>query len=265
MRRATFAQAAAGEGASALNRVFEQYLVPITFSAEQLHLHMSYNDVDAAASPLWYDDDGKVLAAALLAIRGKRAWIGGFGIAPQHRGRRYAGELLRSLEQAARERGAKSIQLEVLVDNHRAIHTYRRGGFEIRRTLHSFERIVQDARKPEGFSSRSPDEFIDMPDAVRPCWQRERAALRNGAVSTAVADSNANYALFRFNAHAAQLFKVGAAGTESLDTLAYAIASGREFQNVLLLNEPDESPIASYAKTARWSEPFTQYEMKLQL
>jgi predicted GNAT family acetyltransferase len=226
---------------------------------------MSYNDVDPAASPLWYDDEGNVLAAALLAIRGKRAWIGGFGVAPEYRGRGYAADLLRTLERTARERGLHSIQLEVLVDNHPAIQTYRKGGFEIARTLRSFERIVEDARKPDGFASGSAGEFIDMPDAVPPCWQRERAALRNGAVSTAVADTRNNFALFRFNAHAAQVFKVHAGDAKSFDALACAIASGREFQSVLLLNEPDESPIAAYAKTARWSEPFTQYEMKLAL
>src|SRR5579884_3032322 len=130
MRRATFAQAAAGEGASALNRVFERYLVPITFSSEQLHLHMTYNDVDPLASPLWYDDDGNVLAAALLAIRGKRGWIGGFGVAPEYRGHGYAAELLNALKDTARARGLTSIQLEVLTENLPAINAYLGGGFE---------------------------------------------------------------------------------------------------------------------------------------
>lgn len=265
MRRASFAQAAVGEGASALNRVFERYLVPITFSSEQLHLHMSYNDVDAAASPIWYDDDGNVLAAALLAIRGKRGWIGGFGVAPEHRGRGYASELLETLEHTARDRGLTSIQLEVLADNLPAIQAYRKAGFEIARTLRSFERLVENGSKPRGFVAAPPDEFIDVPDAAVPCWQRERATLRNGAVSTGVTDTRSTYALFRFNAHAAQVLKLNAGDAGTLDSLAYAIASDRPFQSILVLNEPDESPIASYAKTAHWNEPFTQYEMKLAL
>lgn len=265
MRRASFAQAARGEGASALNRVFERYLVPITFSSEQLHLHMTYNDVDAAASPIWYDDEGNVLAAALLAVRGKRGWIGGFGVAPEHRGHGYAAELLQTLVQTARERGLRSIQLEVLKDNDPAIAVYRTGGFEIVRALRSFEHLVEEGRKPRGFISAAPDEFFEMPDPVPPCWQRERATLRNGAVSTAVSDTKGTYALFRYNAHVAQVLKLSAADAKSLDALAAAIAAGREFQSALILNEPEESPIAQYARTARWSEPFTQYEMRLVL
>ncbi|HEY9180450.1 MAG TPA: GNAT family N-acetyltransferase, partial [Candidatus Baltobacteraceae bacterium] len=142
MRRTSFAQAAVGEGASALNRVFERYRIPITFSSEQLHLHMTFNDVDAAASPLWYDDDGNVLGAAILAIRGKRGWVGGFGVAPEYRGRGYAAALCNALEETARERSLETIQLEVLSDNEPAIATYRNAGFEIVRTLRSFERLI---------------------------------------------------------------------------------------------------------------------------
>jgi ribosomal protein S18 acetylase RimI-like enzyme len=265
VRRASFAQAAAGEGAAALNRVFERYLVPINFSSEQLHLHITYNDVDAGASPIWYDDAGTVLAAALLAIRGKRGWIGGFGVAPEYRGRGYASELLKTLEDTARERGLESIQMEVLADNVPAIQAYRKAGYEIVRTLHSFERTFENAEKPSGFVNASPEEFIAAPDPVTPCWQRERATLRNGAVSTAITDARDSYALYRYNAQAAQVLKLNVPSAASLDALAQAIASGREFQSILILNEPANSPISTYAKTAHWNEPFTQYEMGLSL
>ena len=265
MRRASFAQAAIGQGASVLNRVFERYLVPITFSSEQLHLHMTYNDVDAAASPIWYDDGGNVLAAALLAIRGKRGWIGGFGVAPEHRGRGVASELLRTIESTARERGVTSIQLEVLAGNLPAFNAYRDAGFEVTRTLRSFERLIETSSKPPDFVTAAPEAFIDLPDAAPPCWQRERRTLRGGAVSTAIADEHGNYALFRYNAQAAQVLKIAAHDAQRLDDLAHAIAAGRAFQSVMLLNEPDESPLAGYARAAHWSEPFVQYEMLLRL
>lgn len=265
MRQATFADAAVGEGASALNRVFERYLVPITFSSEQLHLHMTYNDVDASASPIWYDEDGKVLAAALLAIRGKRGWIGGFGVAPEHRGHGYAAELIETIVRTARERGLDSIQLELLADNLPAMQVYRHGGFAVTRKLHSFERLIEESDSPRGFINAAPLDFIDLRDPAPPCWQRERSTLRNGAVSSAVTDTKGNYALFRYNAQAAQVLKIDARDTKSLDALANAIAARRDFQSVLLLNEPEESPVAQYAIKAHWNEPFLQYEMRLEL
>jgi GNAT superfamily N-acetyltransferase len=67
---------------------------------------MTYNDVDPLASPLWYDDNGRVLAAALLAVRGKRGWIGAFGVAPENRRHGYATQLLDTLKDIARARAA---------------------------------------------------------------------------------------------------------------------------------------------------------------
>ena len=265
MRRSSFAQAAVQDGAAALNRVFNEYLVPITFSSEQLHLHMSYNDVDATASPIWYDDEGTVLAAALLAIRARRGWIGGFGVAPNYRRQGYARTLLEYLVETARARGIQSLQLEVLRENEPAIGVYQRGGFRIGRELRSFEMLYEDAVVPLGFVFTSPNELIDEPESVRPCWQRERATLRNGAVSAGVTDENSNFALFRFNTDIAQVLKLGAKSAGDLLHVGQAVASGHHFQNVLLLNEPHESPIAEFAREAGWDEPFVQYEMVLEL
>jgi ribosomal protein S18 acetylase RimI-like enzyme len=265
VRRASFAQAAVEQGAAALNRVFERYLVPITFSSEQLHLHMSYNDVDEAASPIWYDDEGNVLAAALLAVRGKRGWIGGFGVAPEYRGHGIGAQLVETLKTTARERGLESIQREALTENLPAINVYLNAGFKIARILRSFERVLDGIEKPPQVVTSRPEDFIDRPDPAQPCWQRERRTLRNGAVSTAASDMHGNYALFRYNAHAAQILKIGTSDAENLDGLAHAIAAGREFQSVLLLNEPDASPITEYAKAAGWTQPFTQYEMRLEI
>ena len=265
MRRSSFANAAVQDGAAALNRVFNEYLVPITFSSEQLHLHMTYNDVDSTASPIWYDDAGNVLAAALLAVRARRGWIGGFGVAPNYRRQGYARMLLESLVETACVLGVQSLQLEVLRENEPAIGVYQRGGFRIERELRSFETLYEDAAVPPGFVFTSPDELIDEPDTVRPCWQRERATLRNGAVSASVTDEHSNFALFRFNADLAQVLKLGVGSADDLVHVGQAVASGHHFQNVLLLNEPQESPIAECARKAGWDEPFVQYEMVLEL
>lgn len=264
VQRSSFAQAAVGDGAAALNRVFHEYLVPITFSSEQLHLHMCYNDVAPWLSPIWYDERGRVVAAALLAIRGKRGWIGGFGVAPEHRGRGCASALLDTIVETARAHHVESISLEVLCENRPAIAAYQRHGFQVERTLHSFEYIAE-SRPVAGFCSCPPRDLIDEPDAVRPCWQRERATLRNGAVSSAVVGNRGQFGLFRFNDQLAQVLKIAADSPSELTNVGEAVASGREFQSVLLLNEPQESPLVGYARAAGWNEPFLQYEMRLSL
>ncbi len=265
MRRETFAQASLDAAAAALNRVFEQYVVPVAFAPEQLRLHMLYNDVDASASPLWYDDEGNLMAAALLALRGVRAWIGGFGVAPDFRGRGYAKALVSTLADWARERGAKQMQLEVLAQNDPAIEVYRGAGFETTRTLHSFQRSIAEPRMPRGFAPSEVGGWLDAHEIGEPCWQRERRTLRNGAVTASVSDTDGNYALFRSNAQTAQVLELHAANPAALDWLALAVSAYGECAGVLILNEPEDSRISAYARTARWSEPFVQYEMILRL
>lgn len=263
-RRASFADVPLGDGAAALNRVFEHYLVPVAFNAEHLALHISYNDVVPSLSPIWYDCNGNVVAAALLGIRATRGWIGGFGVAPEYRGHGYAKELVERLFSSARGRGLESIALEVLCENSPAIGVYRRAGFETVRRLISLETTVENASS-SGFVRVAPDELIDEPDAVAPCWQRERATLRNGAASTAVRSSDGTYALFRYNASIAQILKLRARSSENLTALANAVAEGRQSQRILILNEPEDSPVIRSAQDAHWSRPFLQYEMKVAL
>jgi len=265
MRRSSFAQAAIDEGAAALNRVFKDYLVPIAFSAEQLHLHMSYNDVDPSLSPIWFDDAGAVLAAALLAIRGARGWIGGFGVAPEYRRRGYASALIDDIIGSARERDLQTLTLEVLCDNVPAVALYRNAGFQVTRRLLSFETLTEDALMPDGFGYVSARELIDEAEAVRPCWQREPASLRNGAGSSGVSDGNGTYALFRYNDSLAQVLKAQAQHARKFAALAVALSAGRQFRSVMLLNEPEESPLVGFAQEAGWNEPFLQYEMQMHL
>jgi GNAT superfamily N-acetyltransferase len=265
MRRTSFAEAPIDDGTAALNRVFEDYLVPIAFSPEQLQLHMSYNDVDPALSPIWFDERGSVLAAALLAIRGQRGWIGGFGVAPEYRGQGYATALIDHMLDLAKARQLKSLTLEVLCQNTAAIAVYRNAGFGIGRRLLSFEKITEDAQMPTGFAYASPDDLWNEAEATRPCWQRENASLRNGAASSAVTDGNGSYALFRSNASVTQILKIQAHDAGKLTTLANALSAGHRFQNLLLLNEPEQSPLTALAQDSNWNEQFIQYEMQLTL
>lgn len=263
--RTTFAQRDAAEGARALNRVFEQYLLPMSFTAEQLRLHVTCNDIDEAFSPLWYDRSGEVIGAAMLGVRGTRGWIGGFGIAPAYRGKKYAALLLEQIVAAARARGLTELALEVLSENAVARKVYAAAGFAVTRKLVSLQTGVEATRDLSGFTPADPAYFIDRSDGTAPCWQREPASLRHGAVSSAVAHADGTYAVYRANENAAQIFNLHAQTPERLTALAHAVAQGRPLQSLFILNEPEDSLAVRSAQEAGWKQPFLQYEMKLVL
>src|SRR5690242_13654265 len=110
MDAVTFADLPAKERAAALNRVFQGYVLPFEMSEEQFALHIRTNDIDLQASPVFLND-GAVVAATLVALRGERSWIGGFGVSPELRGQGFGRKLISAAEAAARERGATRMQL----------------------------------------------------------------------------------------------------------------------------------------------------------
>lgn len=266
MRCTTFAQASPDEAAAALTRVFEEYFVPMQFNAEQFRLHVEYNELDTALSPLWYDDDGAVVAAALLGFRESRAWIGGFGIAPPYRRQGYGARLLRTTLDAARSADGQSVTLEVLMQNTAAIALYAAAGFTSMRQLIAFESIAtaQDIASNEVVEA-DPEPLLDEQPDVAPCWQREMAALRKGAARSAVSDGAGNYALFRHDETTAQVLKVAATSKEGLRKVSNAIRNVSGAGRLSLSNEPAESAVAAYAKAAGWTERLVQYEMRLSL
>lgn len=183
----------------------------------------------------------------------------------EYRGKGLAKELAFCVIRAARDRGLETISLEVLCDNKPAVALYRKVGFEIVRKLRSFETIRGGDAKAGRFLRTEPANLIDEPEVARPCWQRESATLRNGAVSTGMNDGKGNFALFRFNTNRAQVLKIRSTDADSLNALSDAIAAEQPFQSVLVPNEPAESPLALYAEQAGWNEPFRQYEMQFKL
>lgn len=248
------------EATAVLNRVFEDYLIPLAFSTVQMNLHLEANQIDRSLSPIWYDDDGTLAAAGTLAVRETRGWIGGFGVAPPYRGRGLARALLESIVDGALERGLRSIQLEVLTENARAIATYRRGGFTALRTLETF-RWVPRARTHARAGIVSAAPFLDRYERVVPCWQREIASLRSQPDLCCAALAEDAYAVFRQNRSEAQILKIEAQSSEAVAALVSSIAEVFEVDAVTLFNEPSEGPIAGYVRTLAWERTFAQLEM----
>ncbi|HEX8036365.1 MAG TPA: GNAT family N-acetyltransferase [Ktedonobacterales bacterium] len=175
--------------ATAFNRAFEGYFVPMWQTTESLAAMIANNDVLLDASLLIEDDRGAFAGIALLGVRGARGWVAGMGVAPEWRGRRVGHELMSRLIDEARALRLCTIQLEVLDQNIPARRLYSSLGFQEIRPLVVYTGPITP---PELESSAEPGKAssavvplqlhealadFDAMHPVRPPWQRERDVL----------------------------------------------------------------------------------------
>jgi ribosomal protein S18 acetylase RimI-like enzyme len=262
LTRATAADVDRTSAAAALDAVFAKYVVPLSFPEPVYAIHVQANDVVLGASPIWYGGDGNVVAAGLLAVRGTRGWIGGFGVVPAHRGEGLGRALLADMLERAHALALESVTLEVLAENPAARKVYEDGGFIAIRRLASF---VMDTRRIAPVRGDAPYAdavaFLDADDATMPCWQRETASLRHQANLHAVGDDRA-FAVFRHNGEVAQLLKVRAASVDQFARLSASVAGETGVARMKLFNEPIDSGLAEAARSLGWSEGDEMDEMR---
>jgi GNAT superfamily N-acetyltransferase len=116
-----------------INVGFSDYVVPMDWDAAAFAEHIRVNDVDLGCSRVVVDEHP--VAFALIARRGRAAWVGGMGTAPSHRRRGLGERVLVAGLDAARERGCETAWLEVIDGNARAIALYEKLGFAVGREL----------------------------------------------------------------------------------------------------------------------------------
>lgn len=260
MELRSFADLSPEDRVEALNRVFEGYVLPFKMSAEQFALHVSSNSVVLDASPVFVEN-GEIAAAALLAIRASRSWIGGFGVAAQQRKRGIGRRLLERTMDAARERGARTMQLEVLENNPGAIALYEAGGFAKTRRLLSFRTATAHERATAGVREVTVRELLEaVRQAEPPCWQRDPESLLRQPELYGFVRAGAGAAV-RSAGALGQLAFAGAGSAEAFYALVECVAARCAIEQLVLFNEPEGSPVCSWAQSAEWPVPFAQYEM----
>jgi len=156
--------------------------------------HVAQNDVELARSPRW-SVGGELSGAALLAFRGDRAWVGGFGVVPAFRGRGLARRYLGDVLELARAAGAATIELEVIAHNAGAIALYERGGFVTVGELIAWSRDPVQIATPAGSAAHDArayrlDEVTALARTPATCWQREPRSVAAAPPSELVVDGD---------------------------------------------------------------------------
>ena len=179
------------ELAAAFNHTFAGYQVSITQTAASLQSMIEVDDIQLHSSLVVRTTSGEDAGIGLLAVRGRRGWVGGMAVAPAWRRRGVGAWLIAEVLAQASALRLEMVELEVLEENAAAHHLYQRAGFEDMRLLAVFGGPLAPPPALASGSSAAADRSvpitpIEAEDALRrfeafhqvpAAWQRQRAAL----------------------------------------------------------------------------------------
>src|SRR3954452_4862362 len=114
--------------AAIFTAAYEGYVVPFVVDEASLAYMVDAFDLDLTRSFVAVEA-GRPIGLANLGLRGERAWLGGVGVVPPHRGAGIGELLTRNLLDGARAAGAREMALEVIVENVPAITLHGILGF----------------------------------------------------------------------------------------------------------------------------------------
>lgn len=260
MKKSTVAEAGIGAAVAALTQAYSGYFVPIHFSEAAFARYLRANDIDAAASPLWFHGS-EPAAVGIAGIRANRGWVGAFGLSPAFRGKGLAQAMFGELLRLIKRRGVASIALEVLDRNLPAIAVYERAGFRRSRTLLTLQSPTL-AADPSGAETIDAAVAIRLADGapVEPCWQREERSLELRLPVLRALRCGDSFAVFRAEHGDASIVRARVEPADA-DELLNAVAAHSADGAVVAVNEPAGSPLAVLLSARGWDTVHVQYEM----
>lgn len=253
------------------NEGFSDYLLPLELSEAAFREHVDANDIDLDCSRVAIEE--RPVALALIARRGKAAWVGGMGTAPGHRRRGLGEKALVSALEAAARRGCREAWLEVLEANHGALALYDKLGFEVARDVIGWFLPVTPDRVPVA-RPVDPDQARAWIGAHRPSrepWQRadasvDRLVARGTRLRGLMVDRGGQVAgavVFREDADAVTTFQIAAVDdAAAADALLAATGGGHGLR---LSNAPAGEPASRALERLGARAVARQHEMRLDL
>jgi ribosomal protein S18 acetylase RimI-like enzyme len=269
----------------AFNSGFTNYFVPLTQTSESLATLIETNDVSLADSVVAREPSGAPAGIGLLAVRGRRGWVAGMGVAPAWRRRAQGEAIMRELIARCRSRGVRVLQLEVLEQNEPARRLYQRLHFIERRHLLIYSGPLASRSGPllpgPGLSTGPLDaaealSHFETLHAVAPSWQRESQSLarmvpRLSGLGLWEGHALAAYVLHNEQGAGLPVLDAGARATTPQQRAAYVeillrmLVAGRSWMSVRAINVPPRDPLNDALWALRCPVGGGQWEMTLDL
>lgn len=235
------------------SRGYAGYFVPINFTAAQLKMHFRCGDIDLERSLVWTEGDDPA-GFSYLGVRGERGWIGGFGIAPEFRGQGMSYDLVARHAAVIRESGVTDVQLEVFTINW-ARRVYERAGFAVSRRVAVLYGPLPGGGAGDGVADADPLALLAhharLHAASAPTWNREPAWVRTAvelggvdALRVGTGSAPSAIAWVRAEGESVRIVDAAAETDEAARELAAGLAARYPRYAAVLVNEPEETPIA---------------------
>lgn len=251
------------------NLGYTGYFVSITFTEEMLAGWLRNGDFDLARSVVAMDGENP-MGFSLLGVRGRRGWIGGFGVSPDYRGQGLAYRLFAEhLAQIAEQTDLHTVQLEVLTENW-ARKVYERAGFAVVRRLGVMQGVPgarADVRPQLAPPVALLAHHYRLHGGCRPVWQREISWLEKTLPATAEGLYTGSFEAptgFLMVVPAGESIRIadGVALTEAdAADLVAMLAARWPGKSVSAVNEPDDGHIYKALVAAGVAEARSQWEM----
>lgn len=254
----------------AWNLGYTGYFIPVYFTESQLSQWMEAGSFDLSRSLILMDGE-RLAGFSFLGVRGKRGWIGGFGISPNYRGRGLASQLFQEHVALCQATGLESVQLEVLLENW-AQKVYARAGFSVARRLTILQgSLPAEARGPAEVREGNPRKMLTHSVRLHgdhpAVWQREPATL--GVSMPAYCDAlytgpeirPTGYILYQATPDRVRILDA-AGGPAEAQALLNGLAARFPALALSVVNEPEGSPFHAEFLRLGCTEVRAQWEMR---
>ena len=252
-------------------RSFERYFYPMEQTTEGFAARVRNEQLDLYRSVALMMGD-RPAGQATLALRGERAWCGGFGIVPEFRGQRLGPPLFAELVAQARKASAKILTLEALTRNAPALSVYTGAGMRVRRDVRLLE-WKRAAQPPKAVFTPAAASMAEVAGCfyrlhpVPAVWGRDLPSLllQHGLLQLHASAERGldGYVLFTLHESEARIADLAANHVEVATALLAQLQT--HCSKITSINEPADSPLTAAFDICEFTEFDRQHELAMAL
>ncbi|MBO8139744.1 MAG: GNAT family N-acetyltransferase [Thermosipho sp. (in: Bacteria)] len=260
-----------------VNKVFEDYTVPIKWDVVSFQLDVKENSISLSDSFVFLKDNIP-FGFIVVSIRKEKARIDAMGVIKEERGTGAASYILEHTVNYLKWRGIRKIQLEVVKDDIRAYKFYEKHGFREKRLLYSMilKKTINQEINYRYFPVEPRTAYIQALEIYfngrKPNWQREPISLllsdNRYNFTKIVTNSGEGYLVWgKLEKENVPIIDIVAKNnyTDILKASINFLKSQTNCKNILISSVPEDDYLYQPLKKVSFQSILTQSEMEKEI